>query len=394
LDSDKLGLFFSPAKELNLDIVKTIGDFSIDDLIGDPSDYYQDNYSSLDSFRKYYFNRYNVDFHEYIQLVRYIDKSLFGLLESLVPARAKVTTGLLIEPHMLERSKIQRSKPTGLTEQYETSIGIQDTTLVTSSEDSFFVELNSIEQTNLSGSNDYYEVEILEAVSSSLVGTNDNYESVISASQNFITTGEITKNSGSNMGGLEISIAAEFTQSVQGEFDSTAYQQVGMEPDSLTVVGFGLYGSGSNTIITKIDKNNNFVRERAKVFLLKESFTVNVPKLVNSASLDTELESVTKFRHKVTILPFTGSDGNESIDPTVTGSIVEVTPLNGAFPTHYKNTGDLTSGMENSFFNGSKQTSATTIDGSSPVQSFTTNPNTLKVSDSGRGSGEPILEVE
>ncbi len=394
LDSDKLGLFFSPAKELNLDIVKTIGDFSIDDLIGDPSDYYQDNYSSLDSFRKYYFNRYNVDFHEYIQLVRYIDKSLFGLLESLVPARAKVTTGLLIEPHMLERSKIKRVKPTGLNEQYETSIGIQDTTIVTSSEDSYFVELNTIEQTNLSGSNDYYEAEILEAVSSSLVGTKDNYESIISASENFITTGEITRNSGSNMGGLEISIAAAFTQSVQGEFDSTAYQQVGMEPDSLSVVGFGLYGSGSNAIITKLDKNNNFVRERAKVFLLKESFTVNVPKLINSASLDTELESVTKFRHKVTILPFTASNGSESIDPIVTGSIVEVTPLNGAFPTHYKNTGDLTSGMENSFFNGSKQTSATTLDGSSPVQSFTTNPNTLKVSDSGRGSGEPILEVE
>ena len=58
------------------------------------------------------------------------------------------------------------------------------------------------------------------------------------------------------------------------------------------------------------------------------------------------------------------------------------------------NTGDLTSGMENSFFNGSKQTSATTLDGSSPVQSFTTNPNTLRVNESGRGSGEPILEVE
>ena len=97
--------------------------------------------------------------------MRYIDKSLFGLLESLVPARAKVTTGLLIEPHMLERSKIKRVKPTGLNEQYETSIGIQDTTIVTSSEDSYFVELNTIEQTNLSGSNDYYEAEILEAVS-------------------------------------------------------------------------------------------------------------------------------------------------------------------------------------------------------------------------------------
>ena len=394
LDSDKLGLFFSPAKELNLDIVKTIGDFSIDDLIGDPGDYYQDKYSSLDTFRNYYFSRYNVDFHEYIQLVRYIDKSLFKLLESLVPARAKVTSGLLIEPHMLERSKIKRTKPTAENNKIETSIGIQDTMVVSSSKDDYFVELNLKTQTTLSGSKDFYDGEILEAISSSLVGTKDNYESIISASDNFITTGEITRNSGSDMGGFDIRIEASISQSVQGEYDSTAYQQIGMEPTSLTVAGFGLYGSGSNAIITKLDKNNNFVRERNKVFLIKESYTVNVPKLLNSASLYTELESVTKFRNKVTILPFTGSDGNESVDPVVTGSIVAVTPLNGAFPTHYKNTGDLTSGMENSFFNGAKQTSATTLDGSSPVQSFTTNPNTLRVNESGRGSGEPILEVE
>jgi hypothetical protein len=50
--------------------------------------------------------------------------------------------------------------------------------------------------------------------------------------------------------------------------------------------------------------------------------------------------------------------------------------------------------MENSYYNGSKQTIATTLDGTPPIETFTTNPNTLKVSDSGRGSGEPILEVE
>ena len=394
LDSDKLGLFFSPAKELNLDIVKTIGDFSIDDLIGDPSDYYQDSYSSLDSFRKYYFNRYNVDFHEYIQLVRYIDKSLFSLLESLVPARAKVTTGLLIEPHMLERSKIKRVKPTAENNKIETSINIQDNLVVTSSKDDYLVELDLKKEVFLSGSKDSYEVEIQNVVSSSLVGTKDNYESIISASNTVTPSGTITRNSGSDMGGFDISVNARFTQSVQGEYDSTAYQQIGMEPDSLTVAGFGLYGSGSNAIITKLDKNNNFVRERAKVFLIKESYTVKVPKLLNSASLYTELETVTKFRHKVNILPFTGSNGNETSGSVVGGNIVEVTPLNGAFRTHYKNTGDLTSGMENSFFNGSKQTSATTLDGSSPVQSFTTNPNTLRVNESGRGSGEPILEVE
>ena len=51
--------------------------------------------------------------------------------------------------------------------------------------------------------------------------------------------------------------------------------------------------------------------------------------------------------------------------------------------------------MENSFFNGCKQTQVTTIDGGHPIfETFVTNPNTLKVSDSGRGSGEPILDVE
>ena len=49
----------------------------------------------------------------------------------------KVTTGLLIEPHMLERSKIKRSKPTGSNDQYETSIGIQDEMIVTSSKDDY-----------------------------------------------------------------------------------------------------------------------------------------------------------------------------------------------------------------------------------------------------------------
>ena len=75
-------------------------------------------------------------------------------------------------------------------------------------------------------------------------------------------------------------------------------------------------------------------------------------------------------------------------------NIVSATPLNGYFPSHYRNTGDLTSGMENSFFKGSKQTASTTLDGTSPIQTFSTNPNTLRVSDTGRGSGEPILEVD
>jgi hypothetical protein len=54
----------------------------------------------------------------------------------------------------------------------------------------------------------------------------------------------------------------------------------------------------------------------------------------------------------------------------------------------------LTRGLQNSFYYGTKNTSATTLDGSSPVEVFATNPNTLKVNKAGRDASEPILEVE
>jgi hypothetical protein len=110
--------------------------------------------------------------------------------------------------------------------------------------------------------------------------------------------------------------------------------------------------------------------------------------------LGTQLVDVTKHKFRVTKLPITGSNGNPTSPPAVGGNIVQVTAVNNYSSQHYRSVEDLTGGLENSFFNGSLQTSTTTIDGGSPVQTFTTNPNTLRVSDSGRGSGEPILEVE
>ena len=89
VDSNRLGLFFSPIKEINLDILKGLGEFNIDNYIGNPADEYSDEYSDLKTLRNYYFSRYTLNLHEYIQLVRYIDKSLFKTLESLVPAKSK-----------------------------------------------------------------------------------------------------------------------------------------------------------------------------------------------------------------------------------------------------------------------------------------------------------------
>ena len=85
---------------------------------------------------------------------------------------------------------------------------------------------------------------------------------------------------------------------------------------------------------------------------------------------------------------------NVSTGLNPSGVVVEVTPLNGYLKTHYKFVNNLSEGMQRSYWKGSQQTSATTPDGLDPVETFTTNPNILRVARTGRGSGEPILEVD
>jgi len=394
IDSDKLGLFFSPIKEINMDILRSVGPINVDDFIGNPSDDYNDSYTDLTTFREYYFQRYNLNFNEYIQLVRYIDRTLFDQLESLVPARAKVAKGLLIEPHILERSKTKWNRPSGEENYHETTIDTSEDTILTTEQNTFLSLISASEDTKLSTEQPFYDgyidTEELSIVSASI----DNFEGTYVTTDASNQSGVITRNSGSTMGGFEINIDAKITASLSSFYDSTDFTQVGgFGPDDLAVAGFGLYGSGSHSIRTRLDLNGNIVKDRVKVFKVKESYEdterVQVSGYPTGSGLVTyEVRNVTRYKDFVTILPWDGADIEEG------GNIVEATPLNGHFSTHYRNVEDLTTGLENSYFNGSKQTQQTTLDGGPAWEIFTTNPNTLRVSDSGRGSGEPILEVD
>ena len=415
IDSDKLGLFFSPVKEINMDILKSLGNFNIDDYIGNPTDRYEDEYKDLKTLRNYYFDRFNLNLYEYIQLVRYIDKTIFTTLESLVPARAKVSKGLLIEPHFLERSKVKWSKPTGSLNNYESVIDVNEDVIISSDVNNYDTNIVVDEditlmsekldyqttldvdtEISLESSYDTYESSIDTEELTVITSDVNNYDTTISTEDNTTLSGEITTNSGSDMGGISISVDAKIEGTISSEYESDSQIQAGMGSDSPSQVGFGLFAKDGVAIRTRYDKNNNLVQDRVKVFQITEQFTQQTPQNISSTdpSLGTENISVTKTREKVSILPFTGSDGNESPDLTVGGNIVAVTKLDGYFPSHFRYVGDRTTGFQNSFSEGSKQRASTTIDGSSPVESFTTNPNTLRVSDTGRGSGEPILEVD
>jgi hypothetical protein len=168
-----------------------------------------------------------------------------------------------------------------------------------------------------------------------------------------------------------------------------------MDKDSIENAGFGLYAQAGTGSINTIDIFGNATSSRQLIFQIKEQFTERVqvqtegwPTTTNNESVKYEIQDITKHRYRVSALPI------GSAPPSVGNNIVEVIPLNGYFSSHYRYKNNLSQGLQNSFFAGSKQTPSTTPDGLDVVEIFTTNPNILRVANTGRGSGEPILEVD
>ena len=172
-------------------------------------------------------------------------------------------------------------------------------------------------------------------------------------------------------------------------------------------VGFGIYAQSGSAIRTYFDKDGRRVKERVRVQLVTEQKERVVTKFAVTASANgfgdprggyiSDIQSYNETT--LNIQPFSGS-----IVPIIGGSIIDIKNVDGYLPTHYRNTNDLTTGLQNSFYKGARyksfydvETNRTiwnTIDGAPPVETFTSNPNTLKVNKTGRDASEPILEVD
>ena len=392
-DSNRVGLFFSPTKELNIDIAKSLGGLNLDNYIGDPADEYKSNYNRLDELRHYYFQRFdNRDIYAYINLIKVYEKSMFEDIKKMLPARVKATTGLLIEPHILERSKIARKRPIGDDYQKEVTIHYEDTTIMTSENNQYDALVNADLSENVNAENNQYDSLIDANLSENLIADSYQYDSLIDNNDTTITNAESYQQELIIDAGLqEPTITTEINLGIE-TYGQTAYE----------TIGFGIYAQGGNAIRTYFDKDNRRVKERIRVQLITEEKERIVTKFAITASATglgdprggyiSDIQTYTET--KLNIQPFTGSNGLPTTPPTVSVNIISVQPLDGYLPTHYRNTSDLTIGLENSFFKGSKNTAATTLDGTPPVETFVSNPNTLTVNRTGRNTSEPILEVE
>jgi len=373
-----------------MDILKAFGDFNIDNYIGDPRDEYKDTYRELENLREYYFERLDRNIYEYIQLVRYINKSLFDVLQDLAPARAKISKGLLIEPHFLERSKHAWKPVESIKLDYQSSIDVAENNKILSSYEVKNAEFNAIEDIIFDNTYDTYET-IITDIEPELVADNPTYDAeILPINENFIETEYPTyPPTGS------INIDCKFGATLIGQADSFKLVQIGMDKDSLSNAGFGLYGKNGVAKVWDNDTIGNLTSDRQNVYVVKESYqervaiqtegwpATNIP----GQQIKYGYQYLTKYRYKISKLPL----GSPTL--TATGAVVEVKKLNGYLPSHYKFVNNLSEGMQRSYFKGSKQDATTTPDGLDPVEIFTTNPNILRVADTGRGSGEPILIV-
>lgn len=124
LNSTNIEVGFSIADVIDRNISSSLGYFDIDQLIGTPSDQYLNYYPSLVSASNSYFSSYTYPHSvwEYIRLIKYFNNSIFKTIKDFVPARANLSTGVIVKSHVLERNKYARHEPSASFQDYSQSI--------------------------------------------------------------------------------------------------------------------------------------------------------------------------------------------------------------------------------------------------------------------------------
>jgi len=378
-DSNRVGLFFSPNKDLDLDIAKSLGGQSFDDFLGDPIyEYGYTNYPQLDLLRNYYFERVGErNIYEFIRLVKFYDKSLFINLREMLPARAVVTTGLLIAPHLLERSKHKINKPIAESETLEGIVTESQITELDATFDTYesILSVNENEQINA----DVLSIDgELDASEEYNFGAEVNsYETNIGFNADEISDGEYLTYDG-------IVDAKLKDPTILSELDLLRSGQV-VGIDNFENYGFGTYFSnGYGKYI--YEENGSFKSKGIRAFIVTKKRNIISTDFDNNGY---EFTYVTSSYDKELIIQDLHQSGS-----VIGGDIISAVTASGYLRTHYTFTGDKHLGLQNSFYKGSKQNIFTTVDGKSAVEEFVSNPTTLRISPQGRSNSEPILEVE
>ena len=117
---------YSPIDVINnkiFDFYTKSGSFNIDNFIGDPNAAYSSSYYNLDSASVQAMTHIisgseahptgSDDYGDFVRILKFFDNVLFKSIKDFIPARSNINTGIIIKPHVLNRSKIKQVQPSG-----------------------------------------------------------------------------------------------------------------------------------------------------------------------------------------------------------------------------------------------------------------------------------------
>ena len=83
------------------------GTFDIDDFLGDPKLAQTSQYKALQNITtNITANLDTYDIFDFVRIIKFLDNTVFKMVKDFLPARDSVSTGIIVKPHHLNRSKI------------------------------------------------------------------------------------------------------------------------------------------------------------------------------------------------------------------------------------------------------------------------------------------------
>jgi hypothetical protein len=285
LNNTNLEIGFSPADIINTNITASQGYFDIDQLIGAPGLQYSSSYTPLVSASNAYFASYTEpnSIWEYIRLLKFYNNSLFKTIKDFVPARANVSTGIIVKSHLYERNKYARHEPSASFQDYSQSI---DMLTITASDGGA-----------VSGSTywDGFVVTPLGMASYTSSQGEERYTGEFSGSNIVVTTGrafdqdEWSSLPGTGSGFIEVSLGALY-QNVTESVKSQTLLDLDYNSDQLIPVNYGIVtksinDSQINNFLTYTNDNNPYAQVQDYNY---SAMSLTIPRYEGSKTISAE----------------------------------------------------------------------------------------------------------
>ena len=103
--------------------------FDYDEYVGDPREEFSLTYNTLEKLSEDILDALDrYDTRDFIRLIKFFDNSIFRIVRDFIPARSNLNSGIIIKPHLLDKSKAKQVSGSAEISEHTASLTVEDTT--------------------------------------------------------------------------------------------------------------------------------------------------------------------------------------------------------------------------------------------------------------------------